>query len=122
MNINKKRAISSELSMLEEAEVKLHDMEQDPAAYWSEECYKAYDSLLDECTVCPKCGVGGASWLNANDPIAYRCGFADYFEGETAEQFAKEQSKYQELKEALVCARDTYEEFQDAIAELDQLL
>ncbi len=36
-----------------------------------------YGQMLDECCTCETCGRGGSS-LKTEDPIAYRCGFADY--------------------------------------------
>ena len=39
-----------------------------------------YDQMLDECSeTCPTCSAYGASRiLEEMDPIAYRCGFADW--------------------------------------------
>lgn len=37
-----------------------------------------YNAMLDEVAVCESCHRGGAEHLKENDPVAYRCGFADY--------------------------------------------
>jgi len=45
------------------------------------ELHEMYDDMLDECCSCETCGKGG-SGLKDDDPIAYRCGFNDWLDGE----------------------------------------
>ena len=45
---------------------------------------KAYDAMLDECSSsCSTCERYGASRILAEiDPVAYRCGFVDWIDGQ----------------------------------------
>jgi len=100
---------------IETAKNKLRDMEQDPACFWDDLCHEYYDQMLDECTICETCGNGGAEDLKRRDPIAYRCGFSDYMQGETAEEFAKQQDEYQAIQEALEEAESALYNLTEAI-------
>lgn len=101
--------------ILTKAKEKLEDMEQDPASYWEDEAHAEYDQMLDECNTCPQCGRGGANFLKNDDPIAYRCGFSDYMDGERAKEFAEQQDDYKELKDAI-------EEAESKLSDLEDLL
>jgi hypothetical protein len=114
----KKEELMKKLEAIDKAKERLRDMEQDPCAYFEKEAEEAYDAMLNECCVCETCGRGGADALRSKDPIAYRCGFADYMSGETAEQFAKEQDEYKTLAALLETAEDAASELEEALEEL----
>ena len=103
---------------IKKAKAKLEEMEQDPAAFWDEEAHEAYDTMLDECCTCETCGRGGSD-LKENDPIAYRCGFSDYMDGDTARDFAKEQDSYKDLEDFIEAAEAAQGELNDAVEELN---
>jgi hypothetical protein len=52
------------------------------------ELHKLYDDFLDE--VFPECSIAGGSYCTSRalkelDPIAYRCGFADWLDAEVSD-------------------------------------
>ena len=100
-------------NIVEQAKTLLEHMREDPAYYWEEEVYEAYDEMLDELCSCKECGREGSS-LKETDPIAYRCGFSDWLDGE-AEAFAERQPRYQEIEDAIEIA-------EDALKGLEELL
>ena len=102
------------MDIIKKAIDKLADMETDPALFWDEECHEAYDQMLDECLICETCGRGRSD-LKHTDPIAYRCGFNDYFDRDVAVDFAKNQPAYKELVEKLEAANDAIAELEDAL-------
>ena len=105
--------------LIEKAKSILEHMEHDPAAFWDEECHEQYDQMLDECH--PENSINGhgyADLLRQNDPIAYRCGFADYMDGDTAYEFAKDQGEYQDISDAIDNAEMALDEYNEAYAAL----
>ena len=96
-------------------------MEEDPAAYWEDETHEVYDQMLDECCTCETCGRGGSD-LKESDPIAYRCGFADYFDGDTARDFARSQEDYKELAELADELEEAMQEANEKDEELTERL
>ena len=92
------------MNVIEKAEAILEEMRNDPAKFWDDECHEAYDAMLDECATCETCG--GAEALKERDPVAYRCGFADYFDGDVASEFAERQVEYEELWNLVSEAKD----------------
>ncbi len=102
------------MDIIKKATDRLASMEADPASFWDEECHEAYDQMLDECSVCETCGKGGSD-LKETDPIAYRCGFADYFDEDVAVEFAKRQEAYKDLAEKLEAVNDAITELEDEL-------
>lgn len=107
--------------IIKQAESKLEEARNDPAAFWEAEAYEQYDDMLDECSTCEACGRGGSS-LKETDPTAYRCGFADYMDGDTADSFAKSQLEFQAIEEALEEVRDKQIDLETAMEELNDAI
>lgn len=70
-----------------------------------------YDDMLDECYSFEDVGGPFASMLPSNvlsecDPVAYRCGFNDWIDGELGESCAEFEGEYYDLEALRDCVQE----------------
>lgn len=129
------RNLSSELTTLEntlvdkESELKeaqdlLDNMESDPAAHFEDEMKESYNQMLDEVyseefNNFPFSLGSPSEWIEENQPVDYRVGFADYeFNYSNVSEYVEQQELVEQLESEI---EDLEIEIEELQAEIDEI-